>query len=124
MHGQPRPASGVTDPCGSSGASKHGTLANWATRLQAATGKTPVLVDGGYSLAGAAGDGVLAQITYGPNKYVFTNVAKSKVTVTADGEARQDPQGQQGQVQRQGRPGRHRRQGHPRGQEEGQVERR
>jgi hypothetical protein len=78
------PASGVTDPCGSSGAPKHGTLANWATRLQAATGKAPVLVDGGYSLAGSPGDGVLAQVTYGPNKYVFTNAAKSKVTVTAD----------------------------------------
>ena len=32
-------APGVTDPCGSSGASKHGTLANWATKLQAASGK-------------------------------------------------------------------------------------
>ena len=32
-------APGVMDPCGSSGASKHGTLANWATRLQAATAR-------------------------------------------------------------------------------------
>ena len=78
------PASGVVDPCGSSGASKHGTLANWASRLQAATGKVPVLVDGGYALAGDAGDGVLTQITYGPNQYVFTNQAKSKVAVKAD----------------------------------------
>ena len=59
-------APGVTDPCGSSGASKHGTLANWATKLQAASGKAPVLHSGGYSLSGAAGDGVLTQITYGP----------------------------------------------------------
>ena len=44
------PATGVTDPCGSFGNPKHGTLANWASRLQAATGKAPVLVDGGYSL--------------------------------------------------------------------------
>jgi hypothetical protein len=77
------PAPGVTDPCGASGASKHGTLANWANRLQAATGKAPLLHSGGYSLSGAAGDGVLTQITYGPNKYVFTNTAKTKVTVTA-----------------------------------------
>ncbi len=76
-------ATGVSDPCGSSGASKHGTLANWATRLQAATGKAPVLHSGGYSLSGAAGDGVLTQITYGPNQYVFTNTAKTKVSVTA-----------------------------------------
>ncbi len=76
-------APGVTDPCGSSGAPKHGTLANWAQRLQAATGKAPVLVDGGYSLSGAPGNGVLTQVTYGPNQYVFTNQAKSKVTVKA-----------------------------------------
>ena len=76
-------APGVTDPCGSSGASKHGTLANWATKLQAASGKAPVLHSGGYSLSGAAGDGVLTQITYGPNQYVFTNQAKTKVNVTA-----------------------------------------
>ena len=77
-------APGVTDPCGSSGASKHGTLANWATRLQAATGKAPVLHSGGYSLSGAAGDGVLTQVTYGPNQYVFTNTAKTKVNVTLE----------------------------------------
>jgi hypothetical protein len=77
------PASGVTDPCVSSGASKHGTLANWATRLQAASGKAPVLHSGGYSLSGAAGNGVLTQITYGPNQYVFTNLAKTKVNVDA-----------------------------------------
>jgi hypothetical protein len=75
------PAPGVTDPCGASGSSKHGTLANWATRLQAASGKAPVLHSGGYSLFGAAGDGVLTQVTYGPNQYVFTNTAKAKVNV-------------------------------------------
>jgi hypothetical protein len=76
-------APGVTDPCGSSGNAKHGTLANWAKTLQAATGKAPVLVDGGYALAGAVGDGVLTQITYGPNQYVFTNQAKAKVSIAA-----------------------------------------
>jgi hypothetical protein len=77
-------ATGADGPCGSSGASKHGTLADWAKLLQAATGKAPVLVDGGYSLAGGAGDGVLTQVTYGPNQYTFTNVAKSKVRATAE----------------------------------------
>ena len=77
------PAPGVTDPCGASGASKHGTLANWAKQLQAATGKAPLLHSGGYSLSGAAGDGVLTQITYGPNQYVFTNAPKAAVTVKA-----------------------------------------
>ncbi len=78
------PAPGVTDPCGSSGNPKHGTLANWAKQLQAATGKAPVLVDGGYALADGEGNGVLTQITYGPNQYVFTNQAKTKVNVTAE----------------------------------------
>jgi hypothetical protein len=77
-------APGASGPCVSSGSSKHGTLADWAKLLQAATGKAPTLVDGGYALADGIGDGVLAQITYGPNKYVFTNQAKSKVTVTAE----------------------------------------
>lgn len=76
-------AAGVTDPCGASGASKHGTLANWATRLQAASGKAPVLYSGGFLLNGAPGNGVLTQVTYGPNSYTFTNQAKAKVTVTA-----------------------------------------
>jgi hypothetical protein len=77
------PAPGATGPCGSSGASKHGTLADWAKLLQAATGKAPEVLNGGWSLTGAAGDGVLTQITYGPNQYVFTNLAKAEVTVQA-----------------------------------------
>jgi hypothetical protein len=74
---------GAAGPCGSSGADAHGTLADWTKLLQAATGKAPVVVNGGYSLTGAAGDGVLTQITYGPNQYVFTSAAKSKVSATA-----------------------------------------
>jgi hypothetical protein len=74
-------APGVADPCVSSGASKHGTLSNWATRLQAASGKASVIHSGGYALAGDVGDGVLTQVTYGPNQYVFTNQAKTKVNV-------------------------------------------
>jgi hypothetical protein len=77
-------APGVTDPCVASGNPKHGTLANWATKLQTASGKAPVLHSGGYQLSGAAADGVLTQVTYGPNQYVFTNTAKTKVTVKAD----------------------------------------
>ena len=78
------PAPGVNDPCVASGNAKHGQLANWATRLQAATGKAPVLHSGGYSLSGAAGDGVLTQVTYGPSQYVFTNTAKTKLNVEAE----------------------------------------
>lgn len=77
-------APGATDPCGSSGAAKHGSLADWAKLLQAATGKAPAVVNGGWSLTGGAGDGVLTQITYGTNQYVFTNLAKAKTTVSAD----------------------------------------
>jgi hypothetical protein len=77
------PAAGATDACGSSGAAKHGSLADWAKLLQAATGKAPTVVNGGWSLTGAAGDGVLTQITYGQNQYVFTNLAKAKTTVSA-----------------------------------------
>ncbi len=81
-------APGVTDPCGASGTAKHGTLANWATRLQAASGKAPVLHSGGYSLFGAAGDGVLTQVTYGPNQYVFTSTPKAKVNVAVQTKAK------------------------------------
>ncbi|QIG41641.1 hypothetical protein G5V58_01615 [Nocardioides anomalus] len=79
------PAAGVTDPCGSwGGDGYHGTLANWTKTLQAATGKAPVLVDGGYALSGVVADGVLRQITYGPNQYVFTDQAKAAVVATAE----------------------------------------
>jgi hypothetical protein len=76
-------APGAAGPCGSSGASKHGTLADWAKLLQTATGKATTVVNGGWSLAGGPGDGVLTQITYGPNQYVLTNLAKAKATVSA-----------------------------------------
>jgi hypothetical protein len=77
-------APGANDACGSSGASKHGSLADWAKLLQAATTKAPIVVNGGWSLAGGAGDGVLIQITYGPEQYVFTDLAKAKVSVDAE----------------------------------------
>jgi hypothetical protein len=76
---------GASGPCGSSGNNAaHGTLADWAKLLQAATGKAATVVRGGWSLTGAAGDGVLTQITYGPKQYVMTNLAKAKVTVSAE----------------------------------------
>jgi len=76
-------AGGASGPCGSSGATKHGTLADWAKLLQAATGKAAVVVNGGWSLTGGAGDGVLTQITYGQHQFVFTDLAKAKATVDA-----------------------------------------
>jgi hypothetical protein len=77
------PQNGNVDGCGASGAPAHGSLDDWVRSLKAA-GKTPVLMSGGFLLNGAAGDGVLTQVTYGPNKYVFTNAAKSAVTVAAE----------------------------------------
>ena len=74
---------GASGPCGASGATDHGTLADWAKKLQAATGKAPVLADGGYLLRGDVANGVLTQVTYGPNKYVFTDQAKADVDVEA-----------------------------------------
>ena len=65
-----------------------------------------MLHSGGYSLSGAAGDGVLTQITYGPNQYVFTNTAKTKVTVAAEAKKAKVKKAQQDQVQRQGHAGR------------------
>ncbi|WP_157544561.1 hypothetical protein [Nocardioides halotolerans] len=92
-------APGATDPCGSSGASKHGSLADWAKLLQAATGKAPVVVNGGWSLTGAAADGVLIQITYGPEQFVFTDLAKAKVTVDATAKKAQINRGQKARIQ-------------------------
>jgi hypothetical protein len=75
------PQNGNVDGCGSSGDPAHGTLDDWVRSLKAA-GKSPVLMSGGFLLNGAPGDGVLTQVTYGPNKYVFTSAAKSSVTVS------------------------------------------
>ena len=91
-------AAGATDPCGSSGATKHGSLADWAKLLQAATGKTPQIVNGGWSLTGGAGDGVLTQITYGSKQFVFTNLAKAKVTVSAEAKRAKVFRGQKAKV--------------------------
>ena len=107
------PAPGVIDPCGASGASKHGTLANWANPLQAATGKAPVLHSGGYSLSGAAGEGVLTQITYGPNKYVFTNLRQDQGDRHRRGQEGHGEEGQPGRHQGHGDPGRPGREGDP-----------
>jgi hypothetical protein len=70
-------------PVGGAGDQFHGTLDDWNRRI-AAAGRTAMVVGGGYVAGGVVQDGVLTQITYGPNQYVFTNTAKSKVTVTAD----------------------------------------
>jgi hypothetical protein len=91
-------ASGATDPCGSSGATKHGSLADWAKLLQAATGKAPQVVNGGWSLTGAPGDGVLTQITYGSKQFVLTNLAKAKVTVSAEAKRAKVFKGQKARI--------------------------
>jgi hypothetical protein len=92
------PAAGASGPCGSSGADKHGTLADWAKLLQTATGKAPVVVNGGWSLTGAAGDGVLTQITYGPQQFVMTDLAKAKVTVAVHAQRAQVRPGQKARI--------------------------
>ena len=44
-----------------------------------AGGKTADIVAGGFVASGLQQDGVLTQITYGPDQFVFTNHAKAKV---------------------------------------------
>ena len=77
------PQNGNQDGCVGSGAPEHGTLDDWVRSL-AANGKTATIVSGGFVANGLVQDGVLRSITYGPNQYVFTSTAKSKVTVTAE----------------------------------------
>ncbi len=72
---------GCTFPNGS-GAAAHGTIDDWVRSLSAA-GKTANLVSAGYVASGFVYDGVLRSATFGPNQYLFTNSAKSKVTATA-----------------------------------------
>ena len=60
----------------------HGTIDDWNRRI-AAAGKTANIVSGGFVAAGLKQNGVLSQITYGPEQIVFTNQAKSTVAVTA-----------------------------------------
>ena len=72
---------GCTFPNGS-GAAAHGTIDDWVRSLSAA-GKTANLVSAGFVATGFVYDGVLRSATFGPNQYLFTNSAKSKVTVTA-----------------------------------------
>jgi hypothetical protein len=79
------PQNGNQDGCSppnGAGSAVHGTLDDWARSL-AAAGKTANIVSGGFVANGLIYDGVLRSATYGPNQYVFTNTAKSKVTVTA-----------------------------------------
>lgn len=61
--------------CGSSGAPKHGDLADWAKTLKAKTGKDPVIKSGGFAQAGgnSKANGVLRSITYGPKSFVFSD---------------------------------------------------
>jgi hypothetical protein len=82
------PQNGNQDGCvppgggGGAGANEHGTLNDWYRSLSAG-GKTPVIVQGGFFAGGLVQDGVLRSETYGPNQYVFTNLPKAAVTVTA-----------------------------------------
>ncbi len=83
-NGTARP--GATDTCSppsGAGAQFHGTIDDWNRRIVAA-GKTASIVSGGFVAAGLKQDGVLSQITYGPNQYVFTNTAKAKVNLSLD----------------------------------------
>jgi hypothetical protein len=73
---------GCTPPNGA-GDPAHGTLDDWA-RSFAAGGKTATIVAGGFIANGLVENGVLRSITYGPNQYVFTSTAKSKVQATAE----------------------------------------
>jgi len=73
---------GCTPPNGA-GAAVHGTLDDWTRSLQAA-GKNPVIVSGGFVANGLPTSGVLRSVTYGPNQYVFTSTAKTRVNVTAN----------------------------------------
>ena len=82
-NGTKRP--GAVDTCTppqGAGNQFHGTIDDWNRRIVAA-GKTATIVSGGFVAAGLKQDGVLSQITYGPEQIVFTNQAKSKVTVSA-----------------------------------------
>ncbi len=76
------PQNGNVDGCGSSGAPAHGTLDDWVRSLSA-VGKSANVVSAGYIAVGLVYDGVLRSSTVGPNQYVFTNLPKSAVTVTA-----------------------------------------
>jgi hypothetical protein len=73
---------GCTPPNGA-GDPRHGTLDDW-NRSIAASGRTATLVSAGYIANGFVYDGVLRSATFGPNQYVFTNAAKTKVDVTAN----------------------------------------
>ena len=82
------PQNGNQDGCvppggaGGAGADEHGTLDDW-TRSLSQGGRTPTIVNGGFVAAGLVQDGVLRSATYGSNQYVFTNLPKAAVTVTA-----------------------------------------
>jgi len=76
------PQNGNVDGCGASGAAAHGTLDDWVRSL-ALVGRTATVVSAGYIAVGLVYDGVLRSSTVGPNQYVFTNLPKAVVTVTA-----------------------------------------
>ena len=80
------PQNGNVDGCtppGGAGSEVHGTLDDW-NRSIAASGKTATIVSAGYLANGLVYDGVLRSATFGPNQYVFTSTAKTRVNVTAN----------------------------------------
>jgi hypothetical protein len=92
--------SGATDTCtppNGIGGNFHGSLDDWNRRF-AAAGRTATLVGGGWVAQGLKQDGVLVSITYGPDQYVFTNLAKAKVTVDAAAKRAQVFRGQKAKI--------------------------
>ncbi|MCW2786835.1 MAG: hypothetical protein JWP74_3352 [Marmoricola sp.] len=68
---------GAPSNTGGSGSANHGTLAQWSAMYPNAQ-----ILDGGFSLgSGVKGDGVLRSLTYGPDRYVFTDEAPVVVPV-------------------------------------------
>lgn len=82
---------GCTPPNGA-GDPRHGTLDDW-NRSLAAAGKTATIVSAGFVANGFAYDGVLRSATFGPNQYVFTSTAKTRVNVTANAKRPQTRKG-------------------------------
>ena len=118
------PAPGVNDPCVASGNAKHGSWPTGQRGSRPRRGKAPVLHSGGYSLSGNPGDGVLTQVTYGPNQYVFTNTAKTKLNVTAEAKKAKVKKAQRIRFSGKVTPAAPDAKASPRGEEEQQVDRR
>lgn len=91
---------GATDTCtppNGAGAQFHGTINDWNRRITLA-GKTANIVAGGFVASGLKQDGVLTQITYGPEQFVLTDLAKAKATVDASAKRAQIFKGQKARI--------------------------